>query len=240
MSDRFVWKDGKPEPFEQLRRQLKVQWERSENESRCDFVDRMHENWKKLERETRLELKTIPGLRSHRSFDNDKEVTYIEFKWAGRNVRCETFHKVDLNDPKDIFKSSGIFEKFNNKMAGYDRAMPQERKIRVKYVQLIVAKKAPDTKLNLDPNAEPKPEMNPKPKSEKTIKDIITEAYEEMDSLNRNDWNDRIADAERALRGEKVAGYPEGKTNYKKRHSIVTDKWESWEAEAESGPKTRK
>ena len=223
-----MWKDGKPEPFEQLRRQSKVQWERSENESHCDFVDRMHENWKKLERETRLELKTIPGLRSHRSFDHDKEVTYIEFKWQGRNVRCETFLKVDLNDQKDIFKSSGIFEKFNNKMAEYDRAMPQERKIRVKHVQLIVAKNAPDTKLNLDPEATPKPEADPKPKSEKTIKDIITEAYEEMDSLNRNDWEDRIADAERALRGEKVDGYPKGKNRYEKRHSVVTDKWESW------------
>ena len=224
LSDRFVWKAGKPEPFEQLRKYLKCHWERLENENHCDFIDRLHENWKKLELGARHELEKFRGRRSHRSIDDDGEVTHVDFSWKGRNVRCETFLKVDLNDSKDVFEASKIFDNFNTKMAGYDDAISEEREIRAKYVQHVVALKATKTKL----------------KTSNDIKKLIEGAYDEMDSRNQDQWNSWIAKGERVLRGEKVDDFPKSPGDYVKHYAAVAKIGGAGEAEARSGPKTRK
>lgn len=49
LNNRFVRKDGKPEPFEHLRKRSKYHWEKAKGESDCTFIDRLHKHWKELE-----------------------------------------------------------------------------------------------------------------------------------------------------------------------------------------------
>ena len=208
-----MWKDGKPEPFEHLRKRSKCAWERSKHESHCDFVDRLHQQWEELERETERD---ILGLASNQTYkpttDKDGEITYVEFVWNGRNVRCESFFDVDLDDPKDMFKSSKIFDNFNKKMAKYDNGKVQEKMIRTKLVQHITATKATEAKLA----------------TEKDMKELIEWAYEEMDRREPDQWENGIADGERALAGERVYRFPMGRGVYKSRYTAVIEKWEGW------------
>lgn len=219
-----MWKDGKPEPFEQLRKSVECKWERSENESHCTFVERLHENWEKLERETRHELEKLQGVRSHRSFDDDGEVTYVDFSWEGRKVLCETFLKVDLNDPKDAFKSSQILDQVNTKMKHYDDLMSKERDIRAKYIQHSVTSEATEIQL----------------KKENGMKELIEEKYDEMDDCNTDEWEAWIAVGERVLRGEEIDGFPITPGDYKKRYAAVTGKWESWGSGGKQWTKDKK
>lgn len=54
---------------------------------------------------------------------------------------------MDLSGPKDMFKSSKIFDAFNKKMAKYDNSKLQAKTIRTKYVQHMVASKATEASL---------------------------------------------------------------------------------------------
>ena len=200
---------------------MKYQWERSENESHCDFVDRMHRNWRKLELETRRVLEIPRELRSRSRFNDNEEVIHNEFQWSGRSVCCEIFVEVDLNDPKDVFKSSKIWNNINSKMVDYDIVVSEERKVRVKLIQYIVAiLKTMENESN---------ESSPKKRSTtRSWKDLIAQAYDEMDSRHRDQWGQWIANGERALRGERVYGFPENRDEYRKQHATVTENWESW------------
>lgn len=207
-----MWREGKPEPFADLRRQSIDDWERGERESRCDFIDRLHAQWEGIEQETQRKILKLRSTQLPIPIGDDGEVEYVDFVWNGRKVHCETFLKVDLSDPKDGFKSSNILDDFDRKMADYDSRIFEERKVRTQLVQYIVALKATEAKLA----------------SGEGIKELIEGAYEMMDSLEPNKREDWIADAQKAARGEKVQSFPQKKGEYKKRHSTITEKWEAW------------
>ena len=61
LNNRFVWKDGKPEPFRHLRKRSKYRSEKAKGESHCTFIDRLHKHWEELEQETYHELWEIPS-----------------------------------------------------------------------------------------------------------------------------------------------------------------------------------
>lgn len=224
LSDRFVWKDGKPEPFESLREDSNSQWERLEDENHCDFVDRLHKNWKDLEQQTRGEIMTIKGAHPPAPIGDDGEVEYVDVVWRRRSMHCETFLKVDLDDPKDGFKSSKILTNFNKKMADYDESMSEDKATRAKLIPYIVAINATEKKLETD----------------ETIKKLIEWAYETMDSRKRDQWESWIADGERALRGEVVDGFPRSKGVYKSRYTTVSGSWKDWESGGKEWTKDRK
>lgn len=212
MCDRFVWQGGKPEPFEQLRDQSIDSWERRQDESHCDFVDRLHENWQELEQETRGELLKLKDAKSPTPIGDDGEVEYVNIVWRRRSVLCETFLKVDLSDPKDGFKSSKIFSKFKAKMADYDKAISKDKETRAELVQYLAALTATETTLG----------------SDKAIKKMIDSAYEKIDSRQRDKWQDWIEDGKKAFRGEAAEGFPKSKGVYKTRYNAVLEKWNDW------------
>ena len=225
LNDRFVWKDGKPEPFEHLRKRSKYHWEKAKGESHCTFIDRLHKHWEELEQETYYELWEIPSNEPFkRPADKDGEVTYVDLEWKGRIVRCEFFVNVDLSDPKDMFKSSKIFDAFNKKMAKYDNSKLQEKTIQTKFGQHMVASKATEAKLATENDA----------------KELIEGAYEEMDSHEPDQWEDWIAKGERALVGEQVDGFPKSRGVYQKRYTAFTEKWEGWGSGARGWTKDKK
>lgn len=219
-----MWKGGKPEPFEDLRRGPKDDWEQSTDESHCDFVNRLHRNWEELEQKTRSELMELRNSQAPTPIGDDGEVEYVDVEWKGRDIHCETFLKVDLSDPKDGFKSSQILKDFDLKMADYDESMTQEKRIRAKLVKYLIALKATEAKLA----------------TEKEIKELIESAYETMGSRERDQWEDWIADGERALEGEDVEGFPRARGLYKKRYAAVTESWESWGTGAKEWTKDKK
>ena len=141
-----MWKDGKPEPFKRIGQGSDAYWEKLKGESRCDFVDRLHKKWEKIEQDTHDELVALRDGKTPTPID-DGEVVYVNVVWKGRNVRCETFLNVDLSDPKDGFKSSKIVDCFDKKMTNYDNLMSEERKTRAELLQHLVASKATDAKL---------------------------------------------------------------------------------------------
>ena len=218
-----MWKDGKPEPFKRVGQGSDAYWEKLKGESRCDFVDRLHKKWEKLEQDTHDELVALRGGKIPTPID-DGEVVYVNVVWKGRNVRCETFLNVDLSDPKDGFKSSKIVDCFDKKMTNYDNLMSEDRKTRAELLQHLVASKATDAKLA---------------KGE-TIKEIIEWAYEEIETRKRDEWKDWIADGERALRGEEVKGFPKGKGVYSQRYTAVTETWKEWESGGREWTKDKK
>lgn len=205
LSDRFVWSGEKPEPFGILRGQATAYWKRGESESRGGFIDRMHAQWEELEQETRREILELRSTQASIRIGNDGEVEYVDFVWRRRNVRCETFRKVDLSNPKDGFKSSKILDNFERKMADYDRKSLVKKKIRAQVLQYIVAKKAMEASAKLA--------------SGEQVKKLIEGGYETMDSLERDEWRDWIANEKRDVQTN---------VEYKKYHSAVIESWESW------------
>ncbi len=219
-----MWTDGKSEPFECLKRGSKVSWGRCNGESRCDFIDRQHKMWEELEQKTQGELVELRNSHRTSPIGDDGEVEYVNFVWKGRNVRCETFLKVDLSDPKDCFKSSKISSNFEEKMAEYDKSMSQDKETRAELAQHLVASNITDAKLA----------------SAKDIKELIEWAYEKIDSRERDQWDDWIEDGEKASQGVQVADFPKAKGVYKKRHTDVTEKWKDWGSRGKEWTKDKK
>lgn len=143
---------------------------------------------------------------------DDGEVEYVDILWRRRNVHCETFLKVDLNDPKDGFKSSKIFKNFKAKMADYDKSMAEDRRTRAELIQYLVASKATSPRLT----------------DERKIKEIIDSAWEEMESREPNEWRGWIEDGKKAYKGDRVAGFVKTKGVFRQRYETVTKIWEDW------------
>ena len=183
-------------------------WGRLQGENHCDFMNRFHQKWKDLEREIQDELLELYHGQVPISIGDDGEVEYVDFVWRHRKVHFETFLKVDLNNTKDAFKSSNIL---NRKMADYDQSVTESIEIRAKLVRYLVANEATDLKLRSDDG----------------IKKIVTDAYEKMNSLKREEWEDKIEEGDRVLKGEDIEGYVKP-GQYIKRYDIVTRSWESW------------
>ena len=191
---------------------MKDDWGQLEGENHCDFIKRLHRDWEKLERKTQEELLELKHGQVPISIGDDGEVEYVDFEWRYRNVHCETFLKIYLNDTKDAFKSSNILSDFNKRMEEYDESVSESIKIRAKLVRYLVANEATDLKLRSDDG----------------IKTIITDAYEKMNSLKPEEWEDKIKEGDRVLKGEDVKGFVKQKGEYQKRYTAVTQSWENW------------
>lgn len=188
---------------------MNYHWDRLDNESHCDFVDRMHSQWKKLEQHTRRELEKLKNGTGLTPIGDDGEVGYVDLVWKGRKVHCETFLKVDLSDPKDAFKSSRILDNINKKMESYDNKMLTKPPIRANIVQHLIAIQPIAAKLEKDED----------------IKDAIEDAYYTLDSFELDQWKGWVENAKRASQDEKVDGFPKA---YSQRYTAVMAEWKSW------------
>lgn len=191
---------------------MRDDWGQLEGENHCDFIERLHQKWEGLEQKTHDELLELKDGLVPTSIGDDGEVTHVDFVWRHRNVHCETFREIDFDDLQDPFKSSEILRNFDKKMADYDKSMFEDMKIRAELAPYLVANHATEKKLG----------------STEEIKKLIAKAYEQMDSLKRNEWKVKITDGKRVLNGETVDSYIKNKEQYKKRYAAVTDVWESW------------
>lgn len=207
-----MWKDGKPEPFENLKQEVKVAWGQLKGENHCGFIDRLHKNWRDLEQETKRELSKLKEARTPIPIGDDGEVEYVDFVWKERNVHCETFRNVELNGSKEAFQSNKILSGFDEKMAEYDKSMFENVRIRAELAPYLVANEATEKKLE----------------SSDHIKDLITTAYEDMNNLTQDEWKDKIEDGKNFLKVDEVKGFRVKKALYMKRYATVTEKWPSW------------
>lgn len=156
--------------------------------------------WETLERKVFAELS---DMRKKHKPVRKGEVEHSDFEWRGRKVHCEKFLKVDLDDDKDPFRESNIFEEIEDKLKAWDDENA-DRKVPRNLVQLVVAKATP--------------EMMTEPGK------AIAAGYAECYLEPPGKWPAMEVECRRALIEDRK-GFPK-KTEYTKRYAHVMASWD--------------